>query len=827
MFNSVKYSSPTTAFFLCTLTLLCPVIVQAENPISQPSKTETVEEAGQPRLAPVHNLDWVKKAQMTPEQHALVAKFCCGAYLEPKRDYQDANQHPDQAPLRVNALSTEAKSDSIALLEGDVNISQGYRQLRSDSAIVDQTNRQITLDGNVRFREPNMLLIGNHAQLDLDTEEVRIENATYVLHQASVRGAAKTLRRKSNGIILIEDSSFTGCEPSVNTWKLQTREISLDQTSGFATVKNARLDIAEVPVFYFPYAKFPISDRRSSGLLFPSIASDQENGIDFSQPLYLNLAPNYDATITPRYIQHRGTGIDVTYRHLSRWSNTKVSAGVLVNDSGGKQEYEPDAITGLYPHEGKDRYMMRIQHQGHFAQSWSSFLDFNQVSDKDYFSDIGQMTGEENSPTHLLRIGSLNYQTDHWQFSIETQDYQSITAGLNDPYRVASRVSLNGNYRYENAVTVDVSNQQTEFQHDALNIITGGRTKLDYNLGLDKHWSWGYLKPRVGLRHLDYQLNRHSTQGQSADWVANPSITVPTLSIDSGIIFEKQSALFSGFRQTLEPRFFYVKSTFRDQQSLPDFDTKELTPSYAQLFRDNRFVGGDRISDDHRLSLGLSTSFISKGSGREKFRASVAQAIYFDDRRVTLPDSLQERSNLERKKSDLAFELTFKINDQWRLDNAAVYNNNDSRWERGASSLHYNHQDKLFNISYRYSRLDPRINSNPTSQQQIEQLDMSFYLPAGNDFNWVGRWHHDFTNHRELELFTGFEYNNCCWRAGLVFRRWLDRQDQSQMPEQELELEHKNGIFLQIQFRGLAGTGGRVASILKKGIYGYEPLEKF
>jgi LPS-assembly protein len=258
---------------------------------------------------------------------------------------------------------------------------------------------------------------------------------------------------------------------------------------------------------------------------------------------------------------------------------------------------------------------------------------------------------------------------------------------------------------------------------------------------------------------------------------------------------------------------------------LPDFDTKEITPSYSQLFKENRFVGGDRISDDHRLSLGLSTSLTSQENGNEKFRASLAQAIYFDDRQVTLSDSNQTNSNLQRKKSDLAFELFFRLNNQWRLNNEAVYNNQDKHWEKAATSLYYNNQDKLFNISYKYSTLDTELYSVKAKQLPIEQLDMSFYIPMGNDLSWVGRWHHDFTNNRELEVFSGFEYNNCCWRAGLVVRRWLDRQNERLMSGREPEL--RNGIFLQIQFKGIAGASGRVASILKKGIYGYEPLEKF
>ena len=819
MFKSLKYSFSNALFCLCLWPFLCVAAAEGEN---YPADSANAE---QPILKLVNNLDWVKKEHMTPEQQELVAKYCCGAYLEPERDYQDADKHPDESALRVNALSTEAQSDSVAILEGDVNIAQGYRQIRSNSAIVDQENRRITLIGNVRFREPNMLLTGNHALLKLDSEEVHIENPIYVLHQASVRGSAKLLRRKPNGVILIEDSSFTGCEPDVDTWKLQSSEITLDQNSGFATVKNARLDIGKVPVFYFPYAKFPISERRSSGLLFPSISNDQENGLDFSQPIYWNLAPNYDATITPRSIQHRGLGIEAKFRHLNSWSTNEITAGFLGNDKGGKHDYAPDSVSGLYPNQGEDRYRVQLKHQGNFSKSWSSLIDFSQVSDKNYLSDIGQIGEEYNNPTHLRRAGAIGYQTDHWQFSVESQDYQSITRGLSDPYKIVAKLTLNGSFRYANSVVIGMHNQQTEFAHDALNFVSGGRTTLNYKIGWDKRWDWGYLKPNISLRYLDYQLDKEILNTENFGYDSISSITVPTISFDSGIVFEKESQLFAGYDQTLEPRLFYVNSEFRDQQYLPDFDTKEITPAYSQLFRENRFVGGDRISDDHRLSIGLSTSLVNQNNGREKIRASIAQALYFDDRKVSLSDAGQENTNLVSKKSAIAFELFFRLNDQWQFNNEAIYNNQYKHWEKTAASLYYRHQDTLFNLSYRFSKLDNPLSRDAVTQSPIEQLDMSFYMPMNNDFSWVGRWHHDFTNNRELEVFSGFEYNNCCWRAGIVLRRWLDRQNDTLMPEREAEL--RNGIFLQLQFKGIAGTSGRVASILKKGIYGYEPLEKF
>jgi LPS-assembly protein len=824
--KTFKYSP--LAWLICLYCTVAGAVTPITEASTHNSDSEGISDTKQPRVAASHNLDWVEKQDMTSQQQAHVESYCCGAYVEPKRDYPDANRDPDQAPLRVNALSTEAQSEAVAVLEGDVHISQGYRQVRSDKALVDQSNRQIILNGNVRFREPNMLLIGDNAKLDLDTEEVEIDNATYVLHQASVRGTAKTLQRTSDGTIVIDDATYSGCEPTDNTWQLTTSQIKLDQKSGFATVKNARLDIKQVPVFYFPYAKFPISDRRSTGLLFPAIAVDQENGLDFSQPIYLNLAPNYDATLTPRYIQERGTGLETTFRHLSNWSKTDIMASFLGNDKGGSDKSKLDPISGLYTHQGEDRYTARIVHRGTPNHAWSTFLDYNHVSDVDYFNDIGQMLqGEdEHNRTHLQRVASISYRTAHWNFVVDSRDYQSVTAGLADQYSVLPNISIEGNYKFNNSLFFNSSNQYSLFRHKDKNVITGDRTRLNYNIGWDKQWGWGYLKPKFGVRHLAYNLDipdNHSTPLQDS-----PAITVPVVSFDSNLLLERDSHWFAGLKQTLEPRLFYIRAKSKDQQYLPDFDTKEFTPSYDLLFRENRYYGGDRITDDHRLTLGVSTRFINNRTGREQFRASLAQALYLDDRQVTLSPSPSAQKQLEmrQKKSYLALEMAAQIDQNWRLNSEFIYDNHDNHWEKSGVGIHYSdRQDRLFNLSYRYSRRAPKSLGDTTLAQHIEQADMSFYMPLGDDFNWVGRWHYDFTNNRELESFAGFEYNNCCWRASLVIRRWLDREDELLIPEQNLE--SNNGVFLQIQFRGLAGTGGRVDSILKKGIYGYEPLESF
>ena len=782
----------------------------------------------QPRVAAANNLDWVDEQDMTPQQQADIQPYCCGAYIEPSRDYPDAKQTPEQASLRVNALSTEAQSDSVAILDGDVHISQGYRQVRSDSAKVDQNSRQVSLSGNVRFREPGMLLIGDNATINIDSKEVTVDNPTYVLHEASVRGLAKTLHRDTNGKILIEDASYTGCQPSDDSWQLNTSKIELDQESGFATVKNARLHIKDVPVFYLPYAKFPISNRRSSGLLFPAISVNKENGIDYTQPIYWNIAPNYDATFSPRYIEERGLALETVFRHLSNWSMTQVSAAYLGNDKGGKDPSDQDPATGLYAYQGKDRYQAGITHQGGDAGAWTTFLDFNHVSDVDYFRDIGQMLPDDNSRTHLNRQAAASYRTANWHVGVQTRDFQSITQGLTDQYSLLPKISVDGHYRLFQSLAVNLKHEHAVFDHDNAEFTTGSRNRLDYSILWNQQWDWGFFKPNIGFKHLSYDLNSPLDTDNPINTELTPSVSASTISIDSGIFLQRDHPWFSNLQQTFEPRLYYLKTESKDQLALPDFDTREITPSYDQLFRESRFHGGDRISDDHRISIGLSTSFVDKRTGQERLRARVAQAIYLDDRQVTLSSepSIEDLAKLRRDQSHLAFDLSGRVSKNWRFNSGIIYDNHDNHLEKSGFSLRYNDsQNNLFNFAYRFTKRPSRIVEGLNSEQDIEQTDISFFIPTGRNFNWVGRWNHDITNKRELELFAGFEYNNCCWRASLVLRRWLERKDELLFPERDLT--PKNGVFLQIQLKGLAGTGGRVDTILQKGIQGYEPLQNF
>ena len=788
-----------------------------------------VADPEEPRVGSGLNLDWVDTADMTSEQKRLVDSSCCGGYIEPERNYPDAEMKPDDASLRINANSTEAITESAAMLEGDVQFSQGYRQARSDSAEIDQVKRLIKMQGNVQFREPGLLLLGDSATLQTDTKEIDVDNPTYVIHKGSAHGTADSLSRTKDGIISLNRASFSTCKPGDSIWRLVSGKLAIDQETGFATMKNVRMEVKEVPIFYFPYLTFPVTDRRASGLLFPSITVHGDNGIDFEQPIYWNIAANYDAIISPRYIQERGAAIEIQGRHLSAWSMTEVSVSYLGNDRGGKSTTKKDPftgeiissidnVTGLRPNEGEGRYSGSIKHNGGIDRPWSTALDYSKVSDFEYFDDLGNFSIDDTSPTHLTQRASVGYKTQNWNYGIDTLDHQLITQGLDRQYETLPRITAGGYYRFDNNLALKLDHEYSIFDRDGdPSYVTGSRSLIDYSLSWANEWAWGYITPAVSLKHRAYDLDLNN----SAFVNDSPSVTVPVYSIDGGLFLERDTHWLGDLTQTLEPRLYYVNAASKDQSALPDFDTSEMTVAYDRLFADNRFGGGDRIADEQRLTVALTSRFISKKTGQERFKISLAQSIYYADRQVTLPGSTAVLSQ-----SPMALDFTARFKANWRITGDVVYDKDKSLIEKASIGIRYDDgKNRLFNLTHRYTRDDPRLFEQRSFKTNIEQANISGMMPLLGNINLVGRWSRDFTNQRDVDIFAGLEYNSCCWRATLVWRRWIDREDSMLFPERDLRSQ--DGIMLQVQFKGLASSSGRVDTILEKGIYGYEPPVNF
>lgn len=810
-----------------------------------------------PQVKLARNLDWVDEEALTPEEKEKMKSGCCGAYIEPPRNYPDADMEPEEASLRVASSSTEVLQENIAHLTGDVHLTQGYRQVRSDYATVNQSERTVDLEGNVQLREPGLLLTGDTAHVNMDSKDIQINNADYLFHESGVRGTADRVTRPSGDIFYIDNATYTTCEPTSNAWQLVSSEVDVNPGTGIAHAKHVRLEVKDIPIMYLPWIRFPIDDRRASGLLFPSFDISEDNGIDFAQPIYLNLAPNYDATITPRYVQERGAMAEVEFRHMSKYTNTIIGGAFLSDDDGGDDSDEdPDPITGKREYEGEDRWVTNIDHVGRFGDGWSTRVDYTRASDDDYFRDLDNTTLEVSSQTHLKQLGSVSYNTDNWLFRVMGREYQTIAENTREQYKLLPRIEANGDYRIGD-FEFELDNQFSSFDHsddnslttgstffidDKNTYVTGDRLRLDYAATWDKQWAWGYFRPSAKIKHITYDLD-DPLLGQNDD---SPSVTVPVGIIDTGIYFERDTTWLSGYTQTFEPRLYMLYSKYEDQSDLPDFDTSEMTFSYSQLFRDDRFVGGDRIGDSEQISVGLTTRLIDNATGIERLRASLGQIYYLDDRYVSLntaltksvlkslndPNSLSNLNQREiadgllRDESAYAAEFSLRLWENLRLQADMLYDEENSEIDRGSASIRYHGQsNQIFNLGYRFINKVPQQlgSTHPDypgyANVDIEQADFSTIFPISKNWSVIGRYNYDLTSSRNLETFAGLQYESCCWRLSLLGRKWIDRDDYLFAED----LTEDKGIFLQIQFKGLAGYGTKVESILKDGIYGYEP----
>ena len=721
---------------------------------------------------PYADLDWVYYQNPQGQQ-------CRGKYLEPQFPVM-GDEHLENPPMFLEAGQSSTVLGGLTQLEGGVNVRQGSRRLQSTSAELDQVTNKALFEGNVSFREPGLLVLSDQAEINTTTSEGIFNDARYVLHEDGFRGAARRIIRLEDERLRFEQGDYTYCPPDSEAWQLDADTIVINKQEGYGEAEDAVLRIAGVPVLYAPYFTFPIDDTRKSGFLYPSFGYSEENGYDISVPYYFNIAPNMDDTLTARLITERGLLLENEFRYMNQWSENSLSTAYIADDD-------------LYNDE---RWLLGFKHSGAPAERWKTDIDFTAMSDEDYFDDLDTNL-EISRQDHLDQRADLTYYGKSWNVRTRLHDYQSVSSSTS-PYKILPQITLTGEHNYSDDLAVNYTAEFTRFDRNLTgltgsNRIVGDRTFLLPSISYDWQQPWGFVKPSLRLWSSHYKLDNQLTGRDE-----NPSITTPILSIDSGLIFERDRT--GGGIQTLEPRLFVLYVPEEDQDDIPNFDTSEYSLSYDYLFRYNRFSGKDRIGDAQQLSLGLSSAFYRQ-NGAEQARLSVGQAYYFSDREVTLSSGA---ADITTGQSDIATEALWYITPNFRASMDAIFahsnfKNSESNYRlRYASDL--NHQ---IDLSYRYT------------DNAREQTDLSFIWPIASHWTAMGRWLYDLQESESNETALGIEYESCCWKVSFAGRRWLDDTD-----------KYDNGIFLNFTLKGLGSFGSGSNDFLTD-ITGYEEREEY
>ncbi|MCZ6586116.1 MAG: LPS assembly protein LptD [Gammaproteobacteria bacterium] len=688
-----------------------------------------------------------------------------------------AEEFAQEMRVKITAGQVDLSGEEGVEFFDQVEFRYGDRSISAESATYDRVEQTIEVRGTVLYTDSDVTVYGEEAEVDTENEEIRFTGAGFDIPQRPARGSAETIRISSDQTIALSTVIFTTCPADRTDWELMAAEVELDVEKGFGTARGVKVEFKGVPILYTPYMTFPIDDRRKSGLLTPRFSERDRTGLDISAPYYLNLAPNYDMTLEPRYMSERGVQLNTEFRYLLPRSDGRLSLEYLPDDSDTNDS----------------RSYVTYNHETMLDQGWRVVVSLADVSDDAYFEDLGDSQAVA-SQTHLDRYLDIGYRAPTWSLLARFQGYQTIDTAIaadDRPYDRVPQILFNGQWSGD-LFKFESSNELVQFDRDVG--ATGWRLDSTEEVSISLARPGMFLTPALALRQTNYWLDDATPGGRDTF-----SRTLPIASIDAGLIFERAPEQNRTWTQTIEPRVLYVHVPFEDQSDIPIFDTIEPDFNLVQLFRKYQYLGADRIADSEQLSLGITARLIDSRSGRESVTATLGQTRYFGTQRVSLPNSPPNNANV----SDYIAEVSIYMSEAWKLDVDYQWNSETNTTARMETSLRFTPQeDRYAGFSYRYR------------EGLLDQGSVSLVWPVGQSWRVIAHYSYSFLEEEPLDSFLGWEYEACCWRLRLIGRRYISRRTG----------ESDSSISVQLQLRGFSDDGSSPEELLDRGILGYRSL---
>jgi LPS-assembly protein len=711
------------------------------------------------------------------------------------------------------------------VIEGNGSIRRGDTVIRADRLEYYQPDDLAKARGNVHVNQAGNVYEGPELQLKLETFEGFFSNVRYQFLETGGHGDAERIDFIDSNVSVARQATYTTCRREdypgwMPAWILSAATLTTDTEENIGTATGAQMSFMGLTTPPLPSLTFPLNNQRKSGILPPVFGVDSVNGTEVLLPYYWNIAPNRDATLYPTLMAKRGINLGTEFRYLENGYAGAIRADYMPADSL----------------RDRDRWGLWTRHNQSFdpkpfgLDSLSASLRLNRVSDDDYWRDFSR------TPTLSSRLldseGSINWSRGDWSGQVRALSYQTLQYTLSPitpPYDRVPQITANNTQYDWNGFDVSTSLDYTRFRADRqyAPLLNGQRQPNGERafgiLQVSRPWitpaSFGI--PKVQLHATSSQFDSPLASGASS-----ASRTVPTFSVDSGLVFERDASFFGrAFRQTLEPRLFYVRTPYRDQSQLPVYDTAANDFNFATIYTENAFSGQDRISDSNLLTAGVSTRLIDPDSGEEAARFGIAQRFRFADQRVTLPGALPVTDRL----SDVLLGAQINWTSKWTLDSTIQYNPDERRSVRSTLSGRYNPGSyRTINAALRY-----QADSTPLVQDGSKSIDIGFQWPlndlwgdkgknlgpgrgeGGGRWYAVGRMNYSLKDSKLTDGVIGVEYDGCCWIGRVVLERLTTGQ-----------VTANTRIMFQIEFVGFAsvGVGANPMGTLAQNIRRYQPL---
>jgi LPS-assembly protein len=711
--------------------------------------------------------------------------------LAPARPERDAAKF-------LEADRIEGQPEKNVVATGNVVMRQRGATIRADRVDYSATDQVAIATGSVVLERGGDKAMGPQLRYELDNDTGLMETPTFEFpktaeRRAAYRGAAERAILGENQQSSLSKAEYTSCPAPRDDWFLRVTTLDIDGARNVGTAYNGTLYFLGVPILYAPYMSFPLDNKRRSGFLAPTFGTSGKSGFDMAVPYYINLAENYDATITPKIYTKRGLQLGAEGRYLGRDFAGQVDTEYLPNDR----------ITD------SDRYFVGLRHAQNLWGGWRAALSGQKVSDDDYFRDLSTRIAA-TSQTNLPRDAIVAYDDDVWSLSARALAYQTLQDPASPspvpiPYRILPRLLALGEQQGAGGFDWRFLAELSNFKHETL--VNGQRAILYPSIAFPMRRTYGYVTPRFGYYAMRYNMGEH------ANGLEETTLSLPVSSVDAGLYFDRQTS-WGGktYEQTLEPRLFYLNVPYRDQSRLPNFTTAERDFNYSQLFTENRFVGGDRVGDANQLTVALLTRLIESETGLERLRAALGQVYYFRPPRVTLGEPATDA-----KSSDIVAFASGRVTPSVGIDMSIQYTPNLARSQKlNVQSQYSPGFGSVVNVAYRYARgsIDSISSTDPTAQR-IEQVDVSTQWPILRNVSALARWNWSIADKKLVEGLAGFEYNAGCWQVRAVAHRFITSTQQ-----------YSTSFQIQLELTGLSRIGINPLETLRQNISGYRRTDE-
>lgn len=694
----------------------------------------------------------------------------------------------EQLPVTIDARTLSGLPNQF-IYKDNVSLTRGNKLLTADRLTYLIEEKKATAKGNVNFVSGELTLYSDAIETQLKTDQTTLYQANYQFHGRGGRGTA--VRIYDNGLDLYEfnSSTYTACPPEDNTWTLNSSTLYIDNEEGTGSAYNAVLKIKGVPVFYFPYVSYPIRKIRKTGLLFPSFDLSNTNGFIMTQPLYLNLAENMDATFTPTYMEERGTLLATELRYLFNFGSGRLQAENLKNDRIREES----------------RSLYHWDHNANFAGNWNIATNYSKVSDDFYFSDITTEYGSRTD-NQLLQTAKLSYRQMNWNSELEVRDFQILGSG-HTPHKVLPKLAFSAYQPIDwKSLQLDWYSEITQFEHADSNVYNGTRIHLEPKLSLPLLYNSFFVNTELKYMLSFYQQTIPESGKKQWYDELDKSVNryIPSLKINSGINFERDFLLFdSQYKQTLVPQIQYLYVPYQDQGNIGIYDTTSMLLDYYGLFRDNRFSGYDRIADANQLTIGISSHFLN-AQGEQRMRFAVGQNYYLTSSRTQLPE--QETVSETVSRSSVIGEFDINFNDKYFYHAGLEWDSFKNIINKANTTLEKRWSHNTYaQLNYRYIA----ISEEDDEGNAVHQLGSKINWPINSQWTSFASYYYDLEYQHLFEQIIGLKYQSCCWAVGITYdKHMLYYKGSLDTLSEDYETEDNIGITFELMGLGSAGYDG-------------------